>query len=133
MKEISLETHVESIKMPENVKIGLMVSESRKKCLNTSCPMEYYGFSFGQSPFHVPDPLKDGLINNASSGNYSAAEGIAELRQAISGFNLRHFNLEVDPDRIILGPGTKQLLHMIFEIIEGDAIIPSPSWIGYFP
>ena len=133
MKEISLEPHVESIKMPENVRIGLMVSESRRKCSNTSCPMEYYGLAFGQSPFHVPNPLKAGLIDNASFGHYSAAEGIAELRQAISGFNLRHFNLKVDPNRIIVGPGTKQLLHMIFEIIDGDVIIPSPSWIGYFP
>ena len=133
MKEISLEKHVESLKMPENIKIGLMVSESRKKCLNISCSMEYYGLAFGQSPFHVPDPLKEGLIDNASFGHYSAAEGITELRQAIAGFNVRHFNLEVDPNRIIVGPGTKQLLHMIFEIIDGDVIIPSPSWIGYFP
>ena len=119
--------------MPENIKIGLMVSESRKKCQNTSCPLEYYGLAFGQSPFHVPEPLRDGLVDNASSGHYSAAEGIAELRQAIAGFNQRHFNLKVDPNRIIVGPGTKQLLHMIFEITEGDVIIPSPSWIGYFP
>jgi aspartate aminotransferase len=133
VKEISLETHVDSIRMPENVKIGLMVSESRKKCLNTSCPMEYYGLAFGQSPFHVPEPLVAGLIDSARFGSYSAAEGITELRQAISDFNLRHFNLKVDPSRIIVGPGTKQLLHMIFDIIEGDVIIPSPSWIGYFP
>ncbi len=133
MKEISLEAHVESIKMPENLRIGLMVSESRKKCQNTSCPLEYYGLAFGQSPFHVPEPLKNGLIDSASYGNYSAAEGIAELRQAIAGFNKRHFNLEVNPNRIVIGPGTKQLLHMIFEIVNGDVIIPSPSWIGYFP
>jgi aspartate aminotransferase len=133
LKEISLEPHVKSIKMPENLKIGLMVSESRRKCQNTSCPMEYYGLAFGQSPLHVPEPLKNGLIENASHGHYSAAEGIAELRRAIAGFNARHFNLKVDPNRIIVGPGTKQLLHMIFDIIGGDVIIPSPSWIGYFP
>ena len=54
--------------MPENLRIGLMVSESRKKCQNTSCPLEYYGLAFGQSPFHVPEPLKNGLIDDASYG-----------------------------------------------------------------
>jgi len=133
VKEILLEPHVESIRMPENLEIGLMVSESRKKCRKTFCPLEYYGLALGQSPLHIPQPLKNGLVNNANFGHYSAAEGIAELRQAIAGFNSRHFNLKVDPNRIIVGPGTKQLLHMIFEIIKGDVIIPSPSWIGYFP
>jgi hypothetical protein len=40
MKGISIEPHVEFMKMPENLKIGLMVSESRKICQKTTCPME---------------------------------------------------------------------------------------------
>jgi aspartate aminotransferase len=133
VKEILLESHVESIKMPENLKIGLMVSESRKTCQNTSCPLEYYGLAFGQSPLHVPEPLSEALAQNVSKGHYSDAEGIAPLREAIAGFNKRHFGLDVDPARIVVGPGTKTLLHMIFDIIKGDVIIPSPSWIGYYP
>jgi aspartate aminotransferase len=132
-KEILVEPHVDSIRMPENLKIGLMVSEQRKKCQKVHCTAEYYGFAFGQSPFHVPGPIAEALAHSAYRGHYSDAQGIYELRKAIAGFNKRHFNLEVDPARIVVGPGSKQLIHIIFDVIRGDVIIPSPSWIGYFP
>jgi aspartate aminotransferase len=128
-----VESYVDSISMPENLKVGLMVSEARKKCRGTTCSFDYHGFAFGQSPFHVPPVLVEALRENAVKGHYSAAEGIAELREAVAGFNKRHFGLDVDPARIVIGPGTKSLLHDIFYIMQGDVIIPSPSWIGYFP
>ena len=52
------------------------------------------------------------LEESANQGHYSAAEGILELRQAISGFNKRHFGLDVDPNRIVVGPGTKDREHL---------------------
>ena len=111
LEKIEVESYVDSIKMPENVKIGLMIAESRKKCDGTSCPMKYYGFAFGESPFHVPEPIVKALGEYADKAQYSAAEGIPELRTAISGFNNRHFNLDVDPSRIFVGPGTKELIN----------------------
>jgi len=131
---ILIEPHVDSIIMPENLRVGLMVAEHRKKCHKEKrCNAEYYGFGFGQSPFHVPDPIARALAANTEKGHYSDAEGIYDLRQAVAGFNKRHFKMEVDPSEIIIGPGTKQLIHMVFDIVRGDVIIPSPSWIGYFP
>lgn len=131
--EILVEAHVDAITMPDNLRIGLMVSEHRKKCQSAGCSFDYIGLAFGQSPFHVPPPLSRGLKENSDKGHYSAAEGIIELREAIAGFNRRHFGLEVDPARIIVGPGTKDLIHIIFDIIKGGVVIPSPSWIGYSP
>lgn len=131
--EILIESGVDSIVMPENLKLGLEISEKRKKCQSSGCQGEFYGFAFGQSPFHVPEILTNALIQNVSKGHYSAAEGISELREAIASFNKRYFKLDVEPDRIIVGPGTKSLIDMVFTIIRGDVIIPSPSWIGYFP
>lgn len=131
--EIQVEPYVDSIVMPENLKIGLLVSQARKKCAGSSCPFDYHGFAFGQSPFHVPEKIVQALRENASKGHYSAAEGIEELREAVVGFNRRHFGIEVDRSRVVIGPGTKSLLHDIFYIVQGGVIIPSPSWIGYFP
>lgn len=119
--------------MPDNLKVGLMIAEQRKKCLAGGCNEEYYALGFGQSPFHVPSPLVTALQDNANQGHYSAAEGILELRKAISGFNLHHFGLDVDPDRIIIGPGTKDILNTLVGMIKGGVILPSPSWIGYRP
>lgn len=133
IKEILTDPKVDRIVLPENLKVGLMVARQRKKCKLDGCDFGYYGLGFGQSPFHVPPPLQNALAENADKGHYSDAEGIAELRTAISGFNKRHFDLEIDPARIILGPGTKDLIHTVFSIIKGGVIIPSPAWIGYKP
>ena len=133
MSEILVEPHVDTITMPDNLKVGLMIAEQRKKCSAGGCNEEYYALGFGQSPFHVPPPLVSALQNSASQGHYSAAEGIPELRQAISDFNQRHFGLDVDPNRIVVGPGTKDLLNTLVGMIKGGVILPSPSWIGYRP
>jgi aspartate aminotransferase len=133
IENILVEPGVDSIIMPENLKVGLMVAEQRKKCKLKGCTDRFYGLAFGQSPFHVPPPLAEALAAHAVSGHYSAAEGIAELREAVADFNKRHFNLDVDPSRIIIGAGTKHLIDIVFNVVRGDIIIPSPSWIGYFP
>ena len=132
-KEILFERHVDAISMPENLRIGLMVSEHRKRCEAKGCKEEFFGLAFGQSPFNVPAPIAKALGKNAERAHYSEAEGIEELRDAIAGFNKRHFGLDVDPGRIVVGPGTKDLIHLIFDIVKGSVVIPSPSWIGYSP
>ena len=133
MQEILVESHIDNVVMPENLKVGLMIDKQRKKCESFGCNEEFYGLGFGQSPFHVPPRLAKALSENSQMGHYSAAEGIAELREAISGFNKRHFSLEAEPDRIVVGPGTKDIINTLFGIIKGDVILPSPSWIGYRP
>ena len=133
MNQIQVEDQIDKVVMPDNLKVGLMVAEQRKKCASGGCFEEFYGLGFGQSPFHVPSVLSKALSDNADKGHYSAAEGILELRKAISDFNKRHFDLDVDPSRIIIGPGTKDIINTLFGIIKGGVILPSPSWIGYRP
>ncbi len=133
MNQIQVENQVDKVVMPDNLKVGLMVAEQRKKCASGGCTEEFYGLGFGQSPFHVLPVLSKALAESAEKGHYSAAEGILELRIAISNFNKRHFGLDADPNRIVIGPGTKDIINTLFGIIKGDVIIPSPSWIGYRP
>jgi aspartate aminotransferase len=133
MFSIKTNSHVDTIVMPENLRVGLLVNEYREKCKKGGCTFDYAGFAFGQSPFHVPPPLVKALAEQADKGYYSPAEGITILREAIAGFNKRHFNLDVDISRIVVGPGTKSLIFSIFSMITGTVIIPSPSWIGYYP
>lgn len=130
---IQVESHIDQVAMPDNLKVGLMVAEQRKICASGGCTGEYYGLGFGQSPFHVPPVLEHALSENSNKGHYSDAEGILELREAVAGFNKRHFDLDVDPQRIVIGPGTKDIINTLFGIIKGGVILPSPSWIGYRP
>ena len=130
---IRIQPALEQLHMPENLAIGMMVAAQHEKCRNFSCDFDYYGFAFGQSPFPVPDLLREKLRENADYGQYVPSGGIPELREAVADFYKRHFNLETVPERVIIGPGTKTLIYMIFNIVEGDVIIPAPAWIGYAP
>ncbi|MBT5022941.1 pyridoxal phosphate-dependent aminotransferase [Candidatus Woesearchaeota archaeon] len=133
VKKIIINKHVNSIAMPDNLKIGLMIAEHRIKCSVKGCNFDYFNFAFGQSPFHVPPPIVKSLSKNADKGHYSDAEGIPALREAIVKFNKKYFGIKADPSRVVIGHGTKGMMYTIFNIIEGHIIIPSPSWIGYAP
>lgn len=131
--EVHIDPNVDAIAVPENLRIGLMVAEQRRQCRDQGCGFDYAGFAFGQSPFHVPPSLERALAMHTNKGHYTEATGIPELREAIAGFNKRHFGLDVDPSRIVVGPGTKDLIFTVLTMVSGHAIIPSPSWIGYLP
>lgn len=131
--DLEIDPHVDSIVMPENLKVGMMVAQEREKCRRLGIECNYTDFAFGQSPFPVPDPLSNALSENSAKGHYSVSDGIPELRKAIAGFNARHFGLDVDPDRVVVGTGTKGLMFTLFTMLNGHVIIPSPSWVGYFP
>jgi aspartate aminotransferase len=133
ISEIQVESQVDDVVMPDNLQVGLMVAEQRKRCASGGCFEEFYGLGFGQSPFHVLPVLAKALSESTDKGHYSDAEGIFELRKSIADFNKRHFDLDVDPTRIVVGPGTKDIINTLFGIIKGDVILPSPSWIGYRP
>jgi len=119
--------------MPENLKLNTFLQEFHSDCHSPECNFGYYGFAFGQSPFPVPKPIQDALIKNVSKGGYAAISGIPELRNAISKYNKHYFGMDITPDRIYVGPGTKELLFNLLEILHGTVILPTPAWLGYLP
>ena len=128
-----VDQQVQDIEMPENLKLNTFLQEFHSDCSSHECSFGYYGFAFGQSPFPVPKPIQDALIKNASKGAYAAVSGIPELRNAISKYNKHYFGMDVTPDRIYVGPGTKELLFNLLEILHGTVILPTPAWLGYLP
>ena len=109
------------------------MQEFHSNCPHLECSFGFYGFAFGQSPFPVPKKIQDALTKNADKGTYAAVPGIPELRNAISGYNKHYFGMDVDPKRIYVGPGTKELLFNLLEILHGTVILPTPAWLGYLP
>ena len=128
-----VDQQVEDIEMPENLKLNTFLQEFHSNCPHPQCTFGFYGFAFGQSPFPVPKIVQNALIKNADKGAYAAVPGIPELRNAISKYNKHYFGLDIDSKRIYVGPGTKELIFNLLEILHGTVILPTPAWLGYLP
>lgn len=128
-----VDQQVEDIELPENLKLNTFLQEFHSDCPHSECSFGFYGFAFGQSPFPVPKIMQDALIKNADKGTYAAVQGIPELREAIAKYNKHYFVMDIDPKRIYVGPGTKELIFNLLEILHGTVILPTPAWLGYLP
>ncbi|PIW34388.1 MAG: aminotransferase class I/II, partial [Nitrosopumilales archaeon CG15_BIG_FIL_POST_REV_8_21_14_020_33_23] len=128
-----VDQQVEDIELPENLKLNTFLQEFHSDCPHSECSFGFYGFAFGQSPFPVPKIMQDALIKNADKGTYAAVQGIPELREAIAKYNKHYFAMDIDPKRIYVGPGTKELIFNLLEILHGTVILPTPAWLGYLP
>lgn len=124
---------VEDIEMPENLRLNTFLQEFHSECPRPECGFGLYGFAFGQSPFPVPRPVREALAAAAGRGQYAPVPGIPELRQAISRYNRHYFGMDVAPERVYVGPGTKELLFNLLEALHGTVILPTPAWLGYLP
>ncbi|MDX1440984.1 MAG: aminotransferase class I/II-fold pyridoxal phosphate-dependent enzyme [Nitrosopumilaceae archaeon] len=133
MTRFIVDQQVEDIEMPENLKLNTFLQEFQTNCQKPECNFGNYGFAFGQSPFPIPTPVKNALIKNADKGAYAPVAGILELREAIAQYNKKYFQIEIDPKRIFVGPGTKELIFNLLEILHGTIILPTPAWLGYLP
>ena len=133
MTKFVIDQQVEDIEMPENLKLNTFLQEFHSDCPHPECSFGFYGFAFGQSPFPVPKPVQDALVNNADKGKYAGVPGIQELREVISQYVKRNFGVDADPRRVYVGPGTKELIFNLLEILHGTVILPTPAWLGYLP
>lgn len=88
---------------------------------------------FGESPFPVPEKVQHALKNNSHQHSYLPSKGLLELRTAIADYQKKHFGYNFKPENIVVGPGSKQLLFQLLTILEGEVMVPSPSWVSYKP
>ncbi len=94
---------------------------------------EIFHFGFGQSPFPVPAPIRDGLIANASANSYLPTLGLPALREAVAHFYQQEFGYTFTADQVCVGPGSKELIFQTIFLMEGPLIVPAPSWVSYGP
>jgi aspartate/methionine/tyrosine aminotransferase len=85
------------------------------------------------TPQHIKDAAARGLLEQGMT-HYTAAEGIAPLRQAIADDVLRWKGIEATPEQVIVTPGAKPIMFyaMLALIDEGDEVIyPNPGFPIY--
>jgi aspartate aminotransferase len=92
-----------------------------------------YKLGLGQSPFPVPEPVIEELRANAHQKDYLPVRGLPALQEAVCGYYQRTQGLQFNPEHIMVGPGSKELMFILQLAYYGDLVIPTPSWVSYAP
>jgi aspartate/methionine/tyrosine aminotransferase len=90
----------------------------------------------GEPDFATPDNIVESGISAMQNGytHYTPASGIFEAREAVAQFVTRTLKAEVDPNDVVLVPGSKNvLLFVLLALVEpGDEVIyPDPGYPVY--
>jgi aspartate aminotransferase len=120
----------ENIIGSEIIKLAAEVNEKIKQ------GEKIYNFTIGDfNPkiFPIPAGLKKAIIAayEDDQTNYPAADGMLELRQAVSKLLLERGELDYKTDEIVIAGGARPVIYAIFKALvdEGDTVVfPVPSW-----
>jgi aspartate aminotransferase len=94
---------------------------------------QVYDFGLGQSPFPVPPSVVEALRSAASQKDYLPTEGLPLLREAVAEFHRKKDSINVDPDLVLIGPGSKELMFLLQLVFYGEIILRTPCWVSYLP
>ena len=121
---------IAAIQVSEILRIGAVATQRRKE----GRPIIVLGA--GEPDFDTPDHVKEAAIRAIRSGQtkYTALDGTAELKAAISTKFRRENQLDYTSDEISVGAGAKQVMHNAFmaTLDAGDEVIlAAPYWTSY--
>jgi aspartate aminotransferase len=88
---------------------------------------------FNPKLFPIPSELLNHIIAAYQEGqtNYPPADGIPELKEAVSDFIYKYEGLRFEGDELIIAGGGRPLIHSIYQTLvdPGDKVLyPVPSW-----
>jgi aspartate aminotransferase len=94
---------------------------------------EVIHLGFGEATFPLHPLLQAALVGAAKHTGYAPVLGLPALRRAIADYLARTRGLNCSAEHIVIGPGSKPLLYALLHILEGDLLLPVPSWVSYAP
>lgn len=109
----------------------LAINEQSKELLYQG--KSVYRLGLGQSPFPVPTVIQDALRQNAHQKDYLPVQGLRTLREAVSKYHAKYDGIHFNPDSVLIGPGSKELMFLLQLSYYGDLVIPTPCWVSYSP
>ena len=128
MKSPLFSTKVEAIEPP---KIKIDFAEVRKEGV--------VSLSVGEPDFETPWAIKQAGVEAIQNGDtfYCDDMGLPKLREEISKYLKRHYEISYDPkDEILVSVGASEAIDVAFRALlnEGDeVIIPQPAYNSYPP
>jgi len=92
---------------------------------------QVYHLGFGEARFPVHPKILAAFKTNAAARSYLPVAGLPALRTQVAGYYQRHFKIEIEPEQVIIGSGSKTLLFAAMHALWGDLLLPSPTWVSY--
>lgn len=86
--------------------------------------------AFGEAGLPVHPELIEVLSRHAGRNGYGPVSAIPSLSEAAAGYWSRR-RLPTKPENVIAGPGSKPLLYGLMAAMDGDMVLPQPSWVSY--
>jgi aspartate/methionine/tyrosine aminotransferase len=81
----------------------------------------------GEPDFDTPAPVVAAGQAALASGDvhYTPAKGLPALRQAIAGHYRNHYGVEIDPERVVVTPGSSGALQLIVSVLinPGESVL----------
>jgi aspartate aminotransferase len=88
---------------------------------------------FGEATFPLHPHLRQALVDATEKTGYAPVAGVSTLRQAIAGYIQRTRGVECSAEQVVVGPGSKPLIYALLQVLDGDVLVPRPSWVSYEP
>ncbi len=130
MSNVKLSVLAHTLQASEIVRLGATIKEKMKQ------GEKIYNYTIGDfdsSIFPIPAELEEEIISAYKNKytTYPAADGIQELREAVSSFMKQRGGLDYAPNEVLIAAGGRPLIYAMYRAIvdKGDKVIyPAPSW-----
>ncbi len=123
-----------------NPRVKSMPQSGIRKFFELAATMEdCISLGVGEPDFVTPWEMRDAAIKSLQSGKtqYTSNAGLISLREQISGYVSRRFDLSYDAtDEIIVTIGASEAIDMALRTVVDfgeEVLIPSPSYVSYCP
>jgi aspartate aminotransferase len=90
-----------------------------------------YHLGFGEAKFPVHPKILSKFQEHAAARSYLPIAGLPALRENVADYYRRHFGLDVQSNQVIIGSGSKTMLFAAMHALEGDVLLPAPTWVSY--
>ena len=123
-------------KRTEDISSFIVMDVLERACEMEACGQDVIHLEVGEPDFDTPQSIKDALYRAMDEGHthYCHSLGLPELRSAISDYYQRTYSVPVNPDHIIITPGTSPAMLLLFAALlepGDDVIISDPHYACY--
>ncbi|CAH0033161.1 unnamed protein product [Clonostachys rhizophaga] len=122
-----LTTQARELRLSATLEINELVRER----LDSGKHVVHLGF--GEATFPIPKIVRLAHQEASDNTSYLPVAGLWKLRESVARFQTRRLGFTIDPHQVVIAPGSKPLLFALLDILQGDVMLPRPSWVSYEP